>query len=224
MQLPKQMTENGALARTALAQLVHRDGSLSCPLPQQIIDDMTAISAADIADIAHFLTIIHGRHPGVIDHAATKIVEHSAREWLVQAMDGFITERAFLTRLTVAAGPITNAAPGAEASTSAVLGLAKAMDLLAQSDRRGCALGASLALVLDWWTLRPALNAIALRIGMEPPQCRLPEYSATATLGEDLLDEPERERAIGFGARQLLMQHKGLWTLLDSRSKQRREH
>jgi hypothetical protein len=98
------------------------------------------------------------------------------------------------------------------------------MDLLAQSDRRGCALGASLALVLDWWTLRPALNAMTLRIGMEPPQCRLPDYRATAALGEDLLGEPERERAIGFGAKQLLMQHKGLWTLLDSRSKQRREH
>lgn len=224
MQLSELVTENGPPACGELAELVSRDGSGSCPLPQQIIDDMTAIHAADIADIAHFLTIIHGRHPGVIDHAATKIVEHGAREWLVQAMDGFITERAFLTRLTVAAGPITNAAPGTEASTSAVLGLAKAMDLLAQSGRRGCALGASLALVLDWWSLRPALNAMALRIGMEPPQCRLPDPGATNTLGQDLLAEPERERAIGFGARQLLLQHKGLWTLLESRSKQRRAH
>ena len=59
-----------------------------------------------IADIAHFINISHGRHPGIVDHAAGKIVDDHARQWLVDATNGFATERRFLNALTVAAGPI----------------------------------------------------------------------------------------------------------------------
>ena len=42
---------------------------------------------ADLADAAHYLCLLHGRHPGVIDHAATRIADNAARDWLLQPLD-----------------------------------------------------------------------------------------------------------------------------------------
>src|SRR3546814_5993123 len=47
---------------------------------------------ANLADAAHYLCMLHGRHPGVIDHAAMRTAHNDARGWLIQAADGFRSE------------------------------------------------------------------------------------------------------------------------------------
>jgi hypothetical protein len=172
---------------------------------------------ADISDAAHYLCILHGRHPGVIDHAAIRSADNAARAWLVQAMEGFATERAFLTRLTVAAGPAPSTAGQSECDAT-VLGQCHALEMLAQSDRRGCAIGAALALVLDWASLRPLLDRIALRMDIEPRPSTLPERPKTLEVARALGTDPAVNRAMLFGAGQLLRQHRGLWDLLQARA------
>src|SRR3546814_7246699 len=38
---------------------------------------------ANLADAAHYLCMLHGRHPGVIDHAAMRTAHNDARGWLI---------------------------------------------------------------------------------------------------------------------------------------------
>ena len=55
-----------------------------------------ADSARNLADAAHFLTMLHGRHPGVADHAAHRIVHPAARTWIYHVTAGFSAERTLL--------------------------------------------------------------------------------------------------------------------------------
>lgn len=191
-------------------------GSDTVPYFRLITEDFSTLSGADIADIAHFLCVLHGRHPGVIDHAATRTADDAAREWLVQATDGFAAERAFLTRLTVAAGPISGVSLDDQSNT-AVLGQRKALEMLSQSDRSGCAIGAAIALVADWHHIRTILEKIALRVGVEARSSILPDVEKTSELNSRLAGTPTLERALKFGAEQLLNQHRGLWQLMEAR-------
>ncbi len=195
---------------------VAEHGTKSAGYVKAIESDFSLLSGIDIADIAHFLCILHGRHPGVVDHAATKTADVAAREWLVEAMDGFSAERAFLTRLTVAAGPISGVRTE-DQSNATVLAQRKALEMLSQSDRNGCALGASFALVLDWQAIRPLLEQVAIKLGVEPRSVALPSVDSTNLLNTELSQSSAVERAINFGADQILTQHRGLWQLLEAR-------
>ena len=195
-------------------------GSDTAPYVQLIAEDFSTLSGADVADIVHFLCVLHGRHPGVIDHAATKTVDDAAREWLIQATDGFAAERSFLTKLTVAAGPISGVSLD-DQSNAAVLGQRKALEMLSQSDRSGCAIGAAIALVADWHHIRNILEQIALRVGVEARSSILPSAEKTSDLNSLLAETPALERALNFGAEQLLNQHRGLWQLLEARRNMR---
>ena len=55
-----------------LVSLVHAEGSATHPYPQAT--ELTAGPEAmrNLADAAHYLCVLHGRFPGVIDHAAAK--------------------------------------------------------------------------------------------------------------------------------------------------------
>ncbi len=174
------------------------------------------IRPALIADIAHFLCISHGRHPGVIDHAATKIIDDAAREWIVKAIDSFSVERSFLNKLTVAAGPIARQI-GQEKITALIGNQAKSFQMLATSDRKGTAAGAAIAFVLDWQITRPLLDIAALSLGMEPPKCVLPEDETAKALADTLALDGSKSRAMMFGAEQLLAQQRGLWQLIAAR-------
>lgn len=200
----------------SLTDHIQQHGSQSSAYVQDIDGDFAVLSAPDIADIAHFLCLLHGRHPGVVDHAATKTVEPAAREWLVEAMEGFAGERAFLTKLTVAAGPISGVSEH-DQSNATVAAQRKALDMLSQSDRDGCAIGASFALVLDWQEIRPMLEKIAIQLGVEPRPTSLPDQTSTESLNDILKQSENVERAINFGVDQLLSQHRGLWDLLSAR-------
>lgn len=170
----------------------------------------------NLADAIHLFCALHGRHPGVIDLAALHTTQNAARSWLLQAVDGFTLERSFLTKLVVSAGPLPST-PGQAESESAVNGQRHALDMLARSDRSGCAIGAAITLVLDWHAIRDMLDHAAKRWSVAAPQCALPSVAQTLTLANEMSESPAVERAIAFGAQQILSQHRGLWDLLDAR-------
>ncbi len=170
----------------------------------------------NLADTVHYLCTLHGRHPGVVDHAATRTAQQPARKWLIEATNGFAIERGYLTKLTVAAGPLPST-PGQAQSESAVISQRHALEMLAQSDRQGCAIGAAMALVLDWTGVRKLLDVAGERLGVDPPPNNLPDREACMALYTALASSPAVERAMHFGAAQLIGQHRGLWDLLEAR-------
>lgn len=174
----------------------------------------------DLADLIHYLCVLHGRYPGLIDHAAARAVEPDARAWLANATYAFAGERAYLARLAVAAGPVPST-PGAAGTDAAVLGQRHAMETLALSERRGCALGAAMALVLDWAAIRTCLDAAASRFGVDSPEYPAADRSAVVGLADSFGAEAPVQRALLFGAQQILVQHHGLWDLLEARQQAR---
>ncbi len=180
-------------------------------------------SARNLADAVHHLCILHGRHPGVADHAANHTALDIARSWMIDSVDGFIRERTFITRLVVAVGPLPST-PGQAESESAVNGQRHAIDMLAQSDRNGCAFGAAVALVLDWPVVRSILEGAAKRFSVDIPTCKLPDDEITADLIQQASQGPSVERAMSFGAQQILAQHRGIWDLLEARALARGEY
>ena len=177
-------------------------------------------AARNLADAVHFLCTLHGRHPGVIDHAANRHVEPAARAWFGGATAAFAAERAFLARLAVAAGPLPST-PGAGDNDAAVRSQRHAIEMLAQSERKGCALGAALALAADWAAVRPVLDAAAARFEVPCAPYALGEPGALQALAEAIAATPAVERAMLFGAEQIAVQHHGLWGLLEARAEAR---
>lgn len=174
----------------------------------------------DLSDAVHALCHAHGRHPGFVDEAAARAVQHDAAEWLDDAARGFAHERIYLAALTAAAGPLPST-PGQAETEAAITVQRHAFEMLARSDRSGCATGAVAALLLDWQAIRSVLDAAAIRFGVTSPPLALPPYAETATVVVALATTPACERAIGFGAQQLLAQHRGLWGLIEARAEAR---
>lgn len=191
------------------------DRSMASPdLRKSVKNSLPAL----LADIAHFLNISHGRFPGVIDHAAGRIVDEAAREWLTAATRAFAAERAFLNRLTVAAGPIRRHAD--QDKVEALLATQhRSFEMLATSDRKGCPAGAAMAFVLDWQATRGLLDRAAVMLGIDGELCALPSREATVALANALSGQAAADRAMAFGSEQLLAQQKGLWTLIAARHK-----
>src|SRR5215217_2509768 len=173
-------------------------------------------AARNLADAVHFLCMLHGRHPGVVDHADARTAEPAARDWIESSAAAFAAERAFLTKLAVAAGPVPGT-PGGGASEAAVVAQRAALVTLALSERRGCALGAAFGLVADWRRIRRVLDAAAIRLGVEPTPCALPALDSIRSVALAAAGSPSFERALLFGTEQILVQHRGLWALLEAR-------
>ncbi len=180
-------------------------------------------SARNLADAVHHICLLHGRHPGVADHAANHTAVDQARTWLFSAADAFARERALLTKLVVAVGPLPST-PGQAQSESAVNAQRHALDMLAQSDRNGCALGAVLALSLDWPAIRDVLNAAARRFSVDAPECVIASHAETVSIAQQAAESASVDRAMTFGAQQVLAQHRGLWDLLEARQMARGEY
>lgn len=174
----------------------------------------------NLADAVHFLCLLHGRYPGVIDVAARKAVDARSRAWLDEAARAFAQERAFLSKIASAAGPVPST-QGQDQCEAAVAAQRKALDMLAESDRSGCALGAAIALTLDWRMIRVLLDISAQRLELRIPRCSLPDLRDTARLAGEFAATPATERAMAFGAQQLIVQHGGLWDLLAARAASR---
>jgi hypothetical protein len=100
-----------------------------------------------------------------------------------------LQERAFLSKIASAVGPVPSTQGQAQCE-AAVTAQRKAIDMLAESDRHGCAVGAAIALTLDWRTIRVLLDISAQRLDLSPPTCTLPDLRETARLAATVADYP----------------------------------
>lgn len=209
----------GQVASMVEAQLARLDaeGSSRHPHLALLLTATGAAASRDLADAVHLLCAIHGRHPGLADLALSATPAGAARDWLGEAADAFDRERLYLVRLTSAIGPMPST-PGAMQTENALLAQRHAIETLAKSERRGCALGAATALVQDWRSLRPLLDHAADRAGVERPTCVLPSDDSIAVAVAAGTEGQASERALGFGAEQLLLQHRGLLDLMEARA------
>lgn len=201
-----------------VAALTEADGSHHHPMVHALLARQP--QPRDIADAIHALCMLHGRHPGVIDHARPRNPLPEAQGWFDVAVEGFATERALLAKLASAVGPQPST-PGQAESEAAVAAQRHAMDMLAKSDRTGCAMGAAMALVIDWQAIRLVMDAAANRLGIAVPPSDLPLADETAIIAVAAAERPAVERAIAFGVQQVLAQHRGLWDLLEARASAR---
>ena len=213
----QQAAQSGAAEH--IGALLATDGGRGHPYIASHIFDRGREAGRDLADAVHFIAHLHCRHPGVIQLARDRAAPGEGRAWLDEASQGFAGERAYLMRIVVAAGPLPST-PGQAESEAAVAGQRHALEMLASSDRHGCALGAAMALVLDWRAIRAVIDAAAQRYGVALIPPALPSARQTLSLiGE--AGSPAVERAMTFGAQQLLVQHRGLWDLLEARAEAR---
>lgn len=207
-------------AAEMLDALVASDGTGAHPHVRAGALSIGPDAMRNLADAVHFLCLLHGRHPGVIDNAARKAVDPATRQWMDEAAAAFTQERAFLSKIASAVGPVPSTQGQAQCE-AAVAAQRKAIDMLSDSDRHGCAVGAAIALTLDWRTIRVLLDISAQRLDMTPPTCALPHLRDTARLAGTVADSPAIERAMMFGAQQLIAQHRGLWDLMAARAASR---
>ncbi|MFM6853071.1 MAG: DUF6975 family protein [Sphingopyxis sp.] len=170
----------------------------------------------NLADAVHFFGLLHGRQPGLIDLAGARAVDPAERAWFAAATTAFARERAYISTLSCAAGPMPSTA-GQQQCEATVLAQGHAIDMLGQSERRGCALGAALAMALDWRSIRAVLDTAAARLDVTARPAALPDLHETVALIDQQIGNPSVERAMLFGAQQLLAQHAGLWDLLATR-------
>lgn len=207
-------------AETILA-MVAADGTASALHARELTRPTATLR--DIADAVHALCVIHGAFPGIVDHALNSNADPSARAWLSQAAQTMSGERALLVRLTAAAGPLPST-PGQAQSQAAILAQRHALEMLARSDRVGCATGTALAFVLDWQAVRGVLDRCAARMAL-PVGVAFGDAAAQAmAVLRAVTTTPSIERAMAFGAQQMLAQHRGLWQLLESRAAARPPH
>jgi hypothetical protein len=179
-----------------------------------------AFANRNLADLVHFFSSLHGRYPGVIDHAANRTTEQATRTWFTQTVEAFTIERTLLARLAVAVGPLPST-PGAADSDTVLRAQLHAIGMLAQSERHGCALGAAMALVIEWHTLRGPLAAAATRFGVAMSETELTDIQTIRGLADSLSDHDALRRAMMFGAEQIALQHRGLCDLLEARQSAR---
>lgn len=211
-------SDRSGQAWTALATLVGNDGSGREGFAASLL--RPGAQARDLADTVHCLCLLHGRQPGVIDLTLARPGSNALPEWLEEAAAAFAEERATLIRLVAAVGPLPST-PGQAETEAAITAQRHALDMLATSDRRGCPVGASLALVLDWPAIRDVLDTAAIRLGIDVPPSSLPTRRDCSAVIAGICDTPAFERAMLFGAQQLLAQHHALWQLLEARASAR---
>ena len=199
-----------------LVALAAAEGSASHPYTHSYELNADPIATRNLADVLHLLSMLHGPQPGLIELAGERNILPEAADWFHQAAAGFTAERHYLTQLIVAAGPAPST-PGEADTAAAILDQRRAMETIVCSDRFGCAIGAIVALILDWQSIRSVLDTAATRIGIMVPDTLLPSEDATARLLANLPVHPRLDRTLSFGARQLLLQHRGLWDVLEAR-------
>ncbi|WP_084718157.1 DUF6975 family protein [Sphingomonas sanxanigenens] len=173
-------------------------------------------AARNLSDAIHYLCLLHGTQPALIDQVPAHAVHPAAAEWLTAAVAGFAIERNNLANLAVAAGPMPST-PGQAECEAAINGQRHALATLAESGRVGCAIGAAAALLLDWAAIRILLDDAAERLGVPPLPATLPGVDATLAVIDAAAETPIITRAMTFGARQILGQQRGLWDLLEAR-------
>ena len=192
-------------------------GSAAHPFAAELLGTHAPPAARDIDDCVHLLASIYGRQPSFIDLAQLRAPAGPVRDWLSRAANAFDRERLFVLRLSALVGPAPST-PGHAETEAAMLAQRHALETLAQSERQGCALGAATALVGDWRAIRGLLDQAAQRVGCEVPPCGLPDDRSIVEVIAQVATAPGPDRAIRFGAEQLLLQHRSLFDLLEARA------
>lgn len=203
----------------AEAQLARVAGSGCARHPHlnALLEASGPYASSDLTDAVHLLCSLHGRYPGLIEIASQRGASVEAKSWLERAAEGFERERLYVVRLTSAVGPLPST-PGAAETETSLVAARHALETLATSERKGCALGAATSLVGDWWPIRRVLDRAAARVGLECPAPSLPDESSIIEVIHRVSETTSTERALGFGAEQLLLQHRGLFDLLEARA------
>ncbi len=212
----------GAPIGGLLLACVAENGSASHPYFKSEALLRSADATRNLADAVHFLCGLHGEVPGIIEHAATRCVEPEARAWLDASGEAFAAERRYLARLAVSVGPLPGT-PGGGASQAAMINQRNALATLAQSERKGCALGAAVAFIADWAPIRAILDFTAQRFRVDAPEFSLGSGAELRRLVDAVAVSRPIERALMFGAEQVAIQHRGMWDLLETREQARRE-
>lgn len=222
------MAINGALDRAGISaaetQLARVDaqGCVNHPHRLALAGASGPSANRDLSDCIHLFCSLYGRYPGLIELALNNCPAGAVRDWLLEASDGYERERLYLVRLTAAVGPLPST-PGAAETEATLVGQRHAIETLARSERRGCALGAATALMADWPSVREVLDRAADRIGMQKPAMTLPQADSIVRVINDGTDGAASERALAFGGEQLLLQNRGLFDLLEARAAARGE-
>lgn len=209
-----------------IASLAASDGSAGHPHLARL--SRSGAAQRDLADAVHAICAVHGRTTDLFDEATRHRGDAPGANgvvpaWIAVATDGFAAERAYLATLTAAAGPLPST-PGQAETDAALVAQRHAFDMLAHSDRAGCATGAAVALVIDWYAFRDAMDVAANRFGVTAPAMSLPDEIEVATIVATLSDSSALQRAMAFGAQQVFAQHRGLWDLLEARASARDRH
>lgn len=170
-----------------------------------------------LADCAHFMSILHGQVPSLFELAGSHDLAGTTN-WLRSAATAFNEDRRWLARLSVVTGGSIDL-HGLTMAEQLVRDQRDALLTLAKSSRAGCALGAAVALVIDWEGLRSKLPQGAQALGFE---CRGLQADHWPVEGaRDVLinagDDRSLRRAITFGATQLASLHGQLFQLLEAR-------
>jgi hypothetical protein len=177
----------------------------------------------DLADAVHLLCSLHGRYPGLVQMALERCPKGPAQSWLTRAAEAFERERLYLVRLTAAVGPLPST-PGAAQTEASLVAARHALETLALSEREGCSLGATTALVGDWWPIRRLLDRAAARDGLDCPAPALPDEPSVIEAIDAASTSHASARALAFGGEQMLLQHRALFDLLEARAEARGEY
>ena len=205
-----------SVAEAQLAR-VAGDGTARHSHLNALLEASGPYAASDLADAVHLLCSVHGRYPGLIEIALQRSPAGEAREWLDHAAESFERERLYLVRLTSAVGPLPST-PGSAETEASLLAARHALETLASSERKGCALGAATSLIGDWWPIRRLLDRASTRVGLECPAPSLPDEASVVEVIGRASDTAASERALSFGGEQLLLQHRALFDLLEARA------
>jgi hypothetical protein len=208
-----------SVAEAQLAR-VAGEGCARHPHLNRLLESAGPHSGRDFADAVHLLCSLHGHYPGLVEIALQGCPTGEAQSWLSRASEAFERERLYLVRLTAAVGPLPSTPAAAETEASLVAAR-HALETLARSERNGCALGAATALIGDWWPIRRLLDRAATRASLECPAPSLPDEASVIEVIERASDTPASARALAFGGEQLLLQHRALFDLLETRAEAR---
>ena len=66
-----------------VTQLVQAEGTGSHLYAASVELLSGRFATRNLADAVHYLCTLHGRHPGVVDHAAVRTAREAARKWMM---------------------------------------------------------------------------------------------------------------------------------------------
>jgi hypothetical protein len=211
-----------SVAEVQLAR-VAGEGCARHPYLNALLEASGRDAGRDLSDAVHLLCGLHGRYPGLIELALQHCPAGPAQSWLSRASEAFERERLYVVRLTSAVGPLPST-PGAAETEASLVASRHALEILAHSERKGCSLGAATALVGDWWPIRRLLDRTAARAGLQCPAPSLPDEASIVEVIGLASEGPASDRALAFGGEQLLLQHRGMFDLLEARASARGDY